>query len=114
MITLILRGEIVPAKLPGNRQTLNHGFSTMNAQTIKLSLACLAILTSAACLRAATIIKANNTDSLNLITSWTNGIIPGVVDVARWDANITGANSVALGADASWGGIIVTPTREVP
>jgi hypothetical protein len=41
-----------------------------------MSFVCLAVLTSAVCARAATITKANNTDNLNLTTSWTNGVVP--------------------------------------
>src|SRR6185369_7736755 len=32
---------------------------------------------------------------------------PGATDVGRWDATVTSANTVALGADASWAGIRV-------
>jgi hypothetical protein len=80
----------------------------MKTQAIKICFTSLAVLASAACLRAATITKANNADNLNLTTSWTNGVVPGVADVARWDFNVTGANSVALGADTNWAGIIIT------
>src|SRR5262245_34582873 len=80
----------------------------MNTQSIKISFTCLAVLVSAVCSRAAIITKANNTDNLNLTTSWTNGVVPGPPDVARWDANVTSANSVALGADLIWGGIVIT------
>ena len=79
----------------------------MNTQTIKISFTCLALLASAACLRAGTITKANNTDNLNLASSWVGGLVPGALDVAKWDSTVTGANSVALGADISLGGIII-------
>ena len=79
----------------------------MNTKTIKSFLTCLAVLASAACLHAATIIKTNNTDNLNLTTSWVGGVVPGPLDVTRWDSTVTGANSVALGADTSWGGITI-------
>ena len=80
----------------------------MNTKTIKISLTGLAVLASAACLDAATIIKTNNTDNLNLTTSWVGGVVPGPLDVAKWDSTVAGANSVALGANTSWGGIIIT------
>ncbi len=79
----------------------------MNTQTIKISLTCLAVLASAVCLHAGTIIKTNNTDNLNLTTSWVGGVVPGPFDAVRWDSTVTGANSVALGADTSWGGILI-------
>ncbi|HLX94105.1 MAG TPA: autotransporter-associated beta strand repeat-containing protein [Verrucomicrobiae bacterium] len=82
----------------------------MNTKTIKIFLACLAVLASAACLRAGTIIKTNNTDNLNLTTSWVGGVVPGPLDTARWDSTVTNANTVALGADTVWAGIsIVNP-----
>ncbi|MFA6174018.1 MAG: sialate O-acetylesterase [Kiritimatiellales bacterium] len=56
--------------------------------------------------QAADISKANNTDSLNLTTSWTGGAVPGSGDTAVF-SNLA-ANSTALGADASWLGIMVT------
>jgi len=54
---------------------------------------------------AATIVKTNNVDDLNLPSSWVGGAVPGAADVAQWDATVTGANSVVLGADLAWGGI---------
>lgn len=79
----------------------------MNIHTLKFSLTCLAVLASAACLRAGTIIKTNNTDNLNLSTSWVGGVVPGPLDTARWDSTVAGANTVALGADTSWQGILI-------
>src|SRR5437764_14326215 len=50
--------------------------------------------------RAATRTKANNTDNLNLTTSWTGGVVPGSGDIALWDSTVTGGNhSYFLGAD---------------
>ena len=51
------------------------------------------------------IIKANNADSLNLPTSWIGAAAPAAADIAVWDGTVTGANSVALGADLAWQGI---------
>ena len=79
----------------------------MNTRTIKIFLTCLAVLASAACSRAATINKNNNTNNLNLTTSWVGGVVPGPLDTARWDSTVTGANTVALGANTSWAGIII-------
>lgn len=50
-------------------------------------------------------IKANNTNALNLTTSWTSSIVPNSNYIGFWDANVTGANTVALGAAMSWSGI---------
>src|SRR5688572_5024126 len=58
---------------------------------------------------AADIQKANNSDALNLTSSWTGGALPGINDVAVWDATSFTAGALAsqpiLGADASWFGI---------
>jgi autotransporter-associated beta strand protein len=79
----------------------------MNTQNLKIAFACLAVLVTAPLLRAGTIIKTNNTDNLNLTTSWVGGVVPGSLDTARWDSTVTGANSVALGADTTWSGILI-------
>ena len=56
-------------------------------------------------MRAAVVVKANNTTALNQPASWTNGVVPGSVDVAVWDSTVTAARTVSLGADLSWSGI---------
>jgi autotransporter-associated beta strand protein len=59
---------------------------------------------------AAEIVKAANTTSLNLGTSWVGGTGPGVNDIAVWNST-TAANSTALGGNVSWLGIkISNPT----
>jgi autotransporter-associated beta strand protein len=52
-----------------------------------------------------TITKADNTDALNLGSSWSGGTAPGASDVALWDSTVTGANTTLLGGDLSWAGI---------
>ncbi|MGN6556193.1 MAG: DUF5696 domain-containing protein, partial [Verrucomicrobiota bacterium] len=52
------------------------------------------------------IIKANNTDSLNEITSWQSLTVPGPDDFAAW-TNGSGSSAVSLGDNASWYGIKV-------
>ncbi len=59
---------------------------------------------------AAIIVKANNTDALNLASSWTNGVAPGANDIATWDGT-TAANTVLLGADLAWQGMAVDATH---
>jgi len=56
----------------------------------------------------APILKANNSTSLNQGTSWVGGTAPGAGNVAVWDSTVTAANTVALGANTSWAGILVT------
>jgi fibronectin-binding autotransporter adhesin len=57
---------------------------------------------------AGDVIKAANTNALNLGTSWTGGTAPISTDIAVWDSTITAGNSSALSADVSWGGIKVS------
>ncbi len=57
---------------------------------------------------AAEIDKANNSDSLNLTTSWVGGVPPGTNDTATWNSTVTGPNTTTLGASTAWLGIKVT------
>lgn len=70
-----------------------------------LAAAAAVMIHSAIC--AAPISKADNSDNLNLTTSWVGGVVPGPGDVATWDATVTGANTTVLGADLSLGGLTV-------
>jgi autotransporter-associated beta strand protein len=54
---------------------------------------------------AATVVKADNTTDLNQGASWVGSVAPGTNDVAKWDATITTANAVNLGADLAWSGL---------
>ena len=49
--------------------------------------------------------KADNTENLNLGSSWIDGGAPGSTEVAVWDSTVAGANSVNLGANLSWQGL---------
>ncbi|MEO5714863.1 MAG: autotransporter-associated beta strand repeat-containing protein [Luteolibacter sp.] len=63
---------------------------------------------------AATIYKNDNATPLNITTSWSGDIAPGVNDIAAWDNAITSANSTVLGADLAWKGIFIsTPAGPV-
>lgn len=57
---------------------------------------------------AAPVIKDNNTNDLNLTSSWVGGALPGTGDIATWDSTVTGANSVLLGGNLSFGGLALT------
>ena len=70
------------------------------------ALASLALIQFTA--NAATLSKADNTNDLNLATSWSGSVVPGANDIAQWDATVTGANSTLVGADLSFAGIKVT------
>jgi autotransporter-associated beta strand protein len=59
-------------------------------------------------------VKANNTNNLNLGTSWTGGVAPGLAATAVWSNTVTSANTTVLGADTTWAGITVNnPTGTV-
>ncbi|MEI7935651.1 MAG: hypothetical protein WCK27_03090 [Verrucomicrobiota bacterium] len=77
-------------------------------QRYPVSTALMAGFALATAVSAATINKANSTVNLNLGSSWVGGVVPGVGDVARWSATVTGPNTVNLGADTNWLGIKVT------
>ena len=50
--------------------------------------------------------KKNNTDDLNLLSSWATGTVPPTpTEVTQWNDVVLGANSTLLGADVSWQGI---------
>ena len=63
---------------------------------------------------SASIVKADNTDNLNLGSSWVGGVAPSTVDVAKWNNIVTTANTTVLGADTTWAGIsIENPAGQV-
>ena len=78
---------------------------------LAISLAAFVLAPTAA--RAATRIKQDNADALNLASSWDT--LPGPADIAQWDSTVSAANTTAsLGADLSWAGIkIVGPGAAV-
>lgn len=78
--------------------------------TTLLAVAALVAANVAAPLRAGTVIKANNTDALNLGSSWVGEIAPGPNDIATWDGT-TAANTVLLGANLAWQGLAVDATH---
>lgn len=63
--------------------------------------------------RAADVIKANNTDALNLGSSWVGGVAPTAADVAVWNSTVTGVNATALGDNLAWRGIRIANPAEV-
>jgi hypothetical protein len=84
--------------------------SNMRSSSILLALALAACgLLALPAARAATRTKQDNTDALNLASSWDT--LPGPADIAQWTNIVTVDNTTAsLGADLSWAGIkIVDP-----
>ena len=73
--------------------------------SLSLMLAVGLCLTAPFSSHGANIIKTNNTDALNLTSSWVGGVVPTSSDVARWDSTVTGDNTVSLGATTNWAGI---------
>lgn len=76
--------------------------------TIKQLLSLLGIAALAMVADAATITKAKNSIDLSLPDSWVGGTVPGVDDIALWDATVTSAIGPVLGGDLSWRGIQIT------
>lgn len=63
---------------------------------------------------AADLTKENNSDNLNLGTSWVGGTTPGSGDIAVWDNTVTGASTTSLGANLNWAGLrIEDPAGDV-
>ena len=58
-------------------------------------------------LDAATIVKANNTTSLSVGTSWVGGVAPGSTAVAQWNSTVTGSNATTLGGSLNVGEISI-------
>jgi autotransporter-associated beta strand protein len=56
---------------------------------------------------AASVVKANNTNNLNLGTSWVGGSAPDSTKIATWNNTVTAANTTILGANATWAGISI-------
>jgi autotransporter-associated beta strand protein len=78
---------------------------------LAISLATFVLVPAAT--HAATRSKQDNTDPLNLASSW--DALPGASDIAQWTSTVTAGNTTAsLGADLSWAGIkIVGPGAAV-
>jgi autotransporter-associated beta strand protein len=76
----------------------------LGASTRASLLACAALCASNSGL-GADITKADNADNLNLTTSWVGGVLPGASDTALWDATVTGASTVGLGASRTIGAL---------
>ncbi len=86
----------------------------MNPMTRTMAFSTAVLLMAALSpLAKADIFKADNTDNLNLDSSWTT-VQPTASDVAVWDNNVTAANTVLLGDNLSWLGIrIADPAGQV-
>ena len=91
-----------------------NSYTSFNTSIVGLFTTAVPVVTNAPFLPVppvippAKIIKANNATSLNQGTSWVGTNAPGASNVAVWDNTVTAANSVALGANSSWAGIVVT------
>jgi len=74
-------------------------------RTLRILAGFLVLAAAAASARAADVTKANNTDDLNLASSWVGGSAPGSGDTIVWDSTVTAANIVLLGADLDVQGV---------
>src|SRR5207342_2532157 len=71
-----------------------------------LAIAVMGITGLSSQVRAVDGVKANNTDALNLPTSWV-GTAPDNTGNAIFNNVVTGATSAAQGANLTWAGIVV-------
>lgn len=82
--------------------------------SVKITLIAAVFFAQALLLQAVDIQKANNTDNLNLDTSWGLPNAPGAGDVAVWQNTVSSANSTLLGGNLAWSGIrIADPSGEI-
>ena len=56
----------------------------MKLKNSTLQLGFIALAFAGLSAQAATINKADNTNELNLTTSWTGGVVPATADIALW------------------------------
>lgn len=112
--SILVMGESVRNLCVEPSQAMKTKFPVKNmrntATPLRLIASIFVLAVFASMGEAATISKANNTDDLNLSTSWVGGTVPGTSDVAAWEATVTSASSTVLGADLSWAGIGVNST----
>ncbi len=60
------------------------------------------------------VVKADNTDNLNLGSSWVGGTAPVATNTVQWDNTVTSPNTVSLGTDLTWVGMnILNPAGAV-
>jgi autotransporter-associated beta strand protein len=84
----------------------------MKTKTLQ-ALAVLATLAAAPAF-GADVIKTNNSDALNLGSSWVGGVSPTAADIGVWNNTVLGDNTAALGANINWLGLkIVNPGGQV-
>jgi fibronectin-binding autotransporter adhesin len=83
-------------------------FAARSRQFLQV-LTCGSLAATPLAASGATIGKADNTNDLNLTTSWSGGTVPGALDIGSW-SGLGGANSTALGANLSLGGITIGTT----
>jgi autotransporter-associated beta strand protein len=76
--------------------------------------AAVGILSAPLGLGAADVIKANNTNTLNLGTSWVDGAAPTTSDIAVFDSTYATTGALNTGALVTWGGLrIANPAGAV-
>jgi len=84
-----------------------------NSRLTRVCLSIAALLATAfaaTALRAQEVVKANNTDALNLGSSWVGGSVPTSSNVVLWNNTVTSANTVLQGGDLLVQGIrVVNP-----
>lgn len=104
-------------RLPGGDGPGPHGLAVAGHRASfksarKARHACLVlaavVLSGLFSAEAATIGKANNTNTLNKGNSWTGNKVPSSADIAQWGSGVTGANTSAIGGSLSWLGIEIT------
>lgn len=104
----MLNSSIRVVQRIGRAAPPRRGARRMVAAAAAAGVLLMGVAGNPSALRAATVVKANNSNDLNLPASWIGGVVPGPLDIAQWNSTVTGANSTLLGADLSWLGLSVT------
>ena len=78
---------------------------------IKLIIPLLAMAALAPTAGAQTINKANNSDALNLTTSWVGGVVPGSGNIALWTSSVAATNITTITGSVSFLGISNTGSQ---
>lgn len=86
----------------------NPGKTTSFHKTLARILAFGGLLAVTSAGLASTINKADNSDDLDLGTSWIGGLPPTSSDVALWDSTVSAASSTVLATNSNWAGLKIS------
>src|SRR5690348_8915931 len=86
----------------------NRKFRRLVSKSFSKTPVLAGILLAAGAAHAASIFKADNTNDLNLVGSWSGGVVPTNTDVATWDSTVTAAYTNLLATNTTWAGLKIS------